>query len=326
MTARPFASLPRMVHATPVRAAEEQAVAYLARRQLDDGTVVDDPGTLVFQQWDTVNAVNALAVQPSPPRETIERALALLAASEKPSGMLSWGALPTGPGEYCTETSSEYVAALTRCGRRDRALRLASFLAARQLPSGAWEEVHPHIPKAFQVQPSVTGFALQALAGLDLEPRHADAAIAFLAGTQRPEGHFGINWYYYNSHYYLLRPAVAALADAGHHTAVARAREFVLSRQREDGSWESRVEGFEAFSSLEQHTVLALRTLADAGLDARDAAVRRGLRWLIEHQREDGAWDGGFYPYPDTAGYSGFKAGQTVFTTSQVLLLLAQLD
>ncbi|MFB9905995.1 prenyltransferase/squalene oxidase repeat-containing protein [Allokutzneria oryzae] len=303
-----------------------QALRYLQGRQLPDGSIVDDKEILIFQEWDTVNALKTIATWrgdvPYADDGTVERALGFLRSRAKPSGMLSWGVLDTTPDEYCTETSSEFVAALTLLGLTDEALPKAEFLRSRQLPSGPWEEVHSHIPKAFQTEPSVTGFAIMALLGLDLDPEHLDEALDFLVRAQRPEGHFGINWYYYSTHYYLMRPAVAALAEFGHHAAVASARDFVLSRQRADGSWYCEVEGFGEYSSPEQHTALALETLAHARTGVEHPAVRRALTWLLERRRPDGSWDGGSYPYPATSSYSSFRATQHIFTTAQVLAAL----
>lgn len=305
------------------------AFAYFRRCQLPDGSIAENPQTLIFQEWDSVNALKALALWreslPVDTAGTVERILGFLGSREKPSGMLSWGEIDTGPAEYCTETSSEYIACLTLLGRLDDARRKAVFLRSRQLPSGPWEVVHSHIPKAFQTEPSVTGFALMALLGLDIDPLYLDAALDFLAKAQKGEGHFGINWYYYNSHYYLIRPAIAALASYRHYAPVGAARDFVLAQQRDDGSWHSEVEGFGDFSSPEQHTALALDTLARAGMAADEPAVRRSVTWLLGRRRPDGSWSGGPYPYPKINGYRDFDATQDVFTTSQILSAFKQL-
>lgn len=307
----------------------EAALAYLQRHQLPDGSIVVDPSALIFQEWDSVNALNAIALWRDevkrPVADTVDGVLQFLHSRENVSGMLSWGDREIGPAEYCTETSAEYATALARLGLSDEARRKATFLRSRQLPSGPWEEVHPHIPKAFQTEPSVTGFALMSLVRSDVEPSHLDEALDFLAGAQDSEGHFGTNWYYYNTHYYLMRPAIEALAAFGHHAPVAAARDFVLAEQRDDGSWFSDVEGFGGGSSAEQHTALALETLLHAGLGADAPAVQRAVAWLLERQQGDGSWDGGEYPYPETASYSEFQASQDIFATAQVLSALREL-
>jgi prenyltransferase beta subunit len=308
----------------------DDAIQYFQRCQQPDGSIAEDPQIHVFQEWDSVNALKAIALwrdkSPADTTATVNSILEFLSTREKPTGMLSWGAIEVGPAEYCTETSSEYVAALTLLGRIEQAYERAEFLRCRQLASGPWEEVHSHIPKAFQTESSVTGFVLMALVGLDLEPIHLDAALDFLAEKQHNEGHFGINWYYYCTHYYLMRPAVAALASFGNYPAVAAARDFVLAQQRPNGSWFSEVDGFGDLAAPEQHTALALATLAHAGMTAEDPPVRLAISWLLDRQRPDGSWFGGRYPYPETESYSAFRATQDVFTTAQVLAAFKELE
>lgn len=315
---------------TTLSAVVSDALDYFRRCQLPDGSIAEDPEIRVFQEWDSVNALKAIALWPesewSQRSEAVAGITDFLRSREKSNGMLSWGILETGPAEYCTETSSEYITALTLLGHTGEARSKAEFLRARQLPSGPWEEVHQHIPRAFQTEPSVTGFAALALLGLDIDPLYSDEMLDFLAGRQKNQGHFGINWYYYSTYYYLMRPAVATLAAFENYPAVMAARDFVLSQQRDDGSWYSEVAGFGAYSSPEQHTAMALRTLAHAGLDATDSAVQRAVSWLIGRVRADGSWNGGPYPYPETDSYRHFRATQHVFTTAQVLSALKLLE
>src|SRR5687768_15075949 len=105
-----------MLTGTRVADAVAAALRWLQDRQLPDGSIVDDPGTLVFQEWDTVNALKAIGTWrhdvPYSDGGTVDAALGFLQRKRKPGGMLSWGVLDTTPDEYCTETSSEYVSAL----------------------------------------------------------------------------------------------------------------------------------------------------------------------------------------------------------------------
>jgi hypothetical protein len=171
----------------------------------------------------------------------------------------------------------------------------------------------------------VTGLVLLTLEGLDIEPIDLDRALDFLVEKQHSEGHFGMNMYYYCTHYYLMRPAVAALASYGNHPAVAAARDFILARQRADGSWFEKVDGFGRYTP-EQHTALALATLANTGMTVEETAVQRAIGWLLDRRRPDGSWFGGSYPYPETDNYGALEAGQDVFTTAHVLAAFKQLD
>jgi Squalene-hopene cyclase C-terminal domain/Prenyltransferase and squalene oxidase repeat len=307
-----------------------EAIEYLRGCQQPDGSIVDGPTSVMFREWDSVNALKAIALWqeeiPTDLTDVIEPVLEFLAAQEKPTGMLSWGGAEITSDKYCAETSSEYIAALTLLGRTDQARARGEFLRDRQRSDGPWEVVHPHIPRAFQSEPSVTGFAVLALDGLDIEPAHLDEALDFLAGKQHNDGHFGINWYYYACHYYLMRPSVAALANYASYRAVAAARDFVLAQQRPDGSWFSQPDGAGTTATPELQTALALATLAHAGMSPDQPAVRRAVSWLLDRRRPNGSWYGGNYPYPKTESYRDFHAPHDIFTTAQVLIALKQLE
>lgn len=318
-------------HSLSVQRVVSEACEYFRTAQQPDGSITEDPSILVFQEWDSVNALKAIALWrrslPGGFREVTDRILAFLAGREKPTGMLSWGATEVGPAEYCTETSSEYISSLALLGYGDEARRKAEFLRSRQLHEGPWEEVHSHIPRAFQLEASVTGFALCALDEAGIDPDNLDEALDFLADKQVEDGHFGINWYYYCTHYYLMRPAVAALVQFGNYAAAARARDFVLKHQRPDGSWFSEVPGFRGEPSVpELQTALALMTLAQTGMGVAEPPVRRAVDWLLDRRRDDGSWFGGRYPYPETESYSSFRATQDVYTTAQVLAAFKYLE
>lgn len=307
-----------------------EAIDYFRRCQQSDGSFADDQTAVLFREWDSVNVLKAIALWhndvPVDVTGLIEPALGFFAAQEKPTGMLNWGGAQIAPDKYCTETSSEYITALTLLGLTDRARVKAHFLRDRQRADGPWEEMHPHVPKAFQVESSVTGFALLALDGLDIEPSYLDEALDFLAGKQHSEGHFGVNRYYYASHYYLMRSAVAALATFDSYPVVTAARDFVLAQQRPEGHWLSRMDGAMTTAAPELHTALALATLAHAGMSADESAVRRAVDWLLERRRPDGSWFGGHYPYPEIDGYRDFHAPKDAFTTAQVLSAFKQLE
>ncbi|MBO0879266.1 MAG: terpene cyclase/mutase family protein [Mycobacterium sp.] len=317
-------------HGVPLGQVIGEAIEYFRGCQQPDGSIADDPTSALFREWDSVNVLKAIALWqeeiPTNLSDLIGSALRFLAAQEKSNGMLSYGGAQIASDKYCAEASSEYISALTLLGQTDRARGKANFLRDRQRPDGPWEEMHPHVPDAFQLEPSVTGFALLALDGLNIEPAHLDEALDFLASKQHSDGHFGINWYYYASHYYLMRSTVAALANFGSYAAVAMARDFVLAQQRPDGSWFSQADDAGTTAAPELHTALALATLAHAGMSTDEPAVRRAIGWLLDRRRPDGSWYGGDYPYPETDSYRDFRAPQDAFTTAQVLIVFKHLQ
>ncbi len=298
-------------------------LSYLGASQFDDGSITPDLDKPVFKYWDSVNALKGISLWrdvAGPGFDTtVAGVLAFLQASEKPNGLLGPGVVTPSSPQYSAETSWEYIGCLARLGLTDRVRPKLDVLLKRQQPDGPWEEAYTYIPRAFQRVPSVTGFALSTLYEIDEDPLYLDEALDFLVRAQHPDGHFGLNWFYYNTHFYLTRPITAALVGFGYPSPVARTRDFVLSQQRPDGSWFTHVEGFGVSSSVELHTALALETLAHAGVDATEPAVQHGLLWLIDRQRPDGRWYGGPFPFPPTESYRGITSPQDVYATAQVL-------
>jgi hypothetical protein len=308
-----------------------KAFDYLAGKQLGDGCITDQQDELILAIWDSVHALRACALWQdslSPRHEAmLQRIRTFLRANETPEGLISWG--DRLPDEYSGETSSEYITALVHLGERDEALAKARILQSAQLSSGPWRENHSQIPEAFQTMPSVTGFALRVLWLADLAPSYPDKALAFLQRAQTAEGHWGYNWYYNAVPYYVMMPVTAALARFNCYPPLAKARAYVLSRQRTDGSWRFDMEDVAGAYSKQLsacvHTVYALETLISCGLSPGDPPVRRGLTWLLEQQNADGSWDGGIFPYPPAEQYENFQATQDVYAVAAVLVLLKRL-
>ncbi|MFJ9894617.1 prenyltransferase/squalene oxidase repeat-containing protein [Streptomyces sp. NPDC091280] len=315
----------------PARTAGE-AFGYFRAHRLPGGAVREDPAEFAMDNWDNVHVLKAVALwrdrlgaeHAATAAELAEDVLGWLRTRENPVGVLTYGG--ANPEGYCPETTAEYVIALLRLGRPDEARLRAAYLRSRQRAGGDWEVEHPYLPADARALPSVTGFVLDALDTVGLEPFDLDAALDHLARSQRPEGHFGSHRWYYDTPLYFLRPVTAILARHGYHAAVAAARDHLLGRQQADGSW-PRVG--EDGSSTGFHTALALEALAHTGTGTEHPAVRRGVDWLLSRRRPDGSWAGGRYPdYPEitlsllraNAGAESYgRPPQDVYATAQTL-------
>jgi squalene/oxidosqualene cyclase-like protein len=127
-----------------------------------------------------------------------------------------------------------------------------------------------------------------------------EAGVRFLLASQHGSGgwpgFWGVN-YTYGTFF-----AVAGLLAAGldrEHVAIRRAVRFLLERQRPDGGWGERYEGVlenrerpldpEQPSRIVQ-TAWAVLTLEQAAPERGREAIDRGVRFLLDHQREDGSW------------------------------------
>ena len=170
--------------------------------------------------------------------------------------------------------------------------RGARWLARMQNRDGSWSTFVRNSRMPFDHDcPYVTGHALLALQAEGYFERHPatrDRALAYLARTQRYDGSFASIWF---------REATCGTASAlealthlglGDTPMATRAHAALLRLQNDDGGWG----GVRLQPSTAEETAWATLALLsdDADAPARDAALR-GARWLIEHQRADGAWE-----------------------------------
>ncbi|UKY53808.1 squalene--hopene cyclase [Streptomyces inhibens] len=145
----------------------------------------------------------------------------------------------------------------------------------------------------------VTAHVVEMLAdvGRTHDPR-TRRGIAWLLAEQEPSGAWFGRWgtnYVYGTGSVL--PALAAAGVPGSHPAVRRAVGWLGRVQNEDGGWGEDQRSYRdkekwagRGASTASQTAWALMALLAAG-ERDSAAVRRGVRWLIDTQREDGSWD-----------------------------------
>ncbi|MEJ8651440.1 squalene--hopene cyclase [Streptomyces sp. MS1.AVA.3] len=145
----------------------------------------------------------------------------------------------------------------------------------------------------------VTAHVVEMLAdvGRTHDPR-TRRGIAWLLAEQEPSGAWFGRWgtnYVYGTGSVL--PALAAAGIPVSHPAVRRAVLWLERVQNDDGGWGEDQRSYQdkerwagRGASTASQTAWALMALLAAG--ERDSeAVRRGVRWLTETQREDGSWD-----------------------------------
>ncbi|MFE1766396.1 squalene--hopene cyclase [Streptomyces angustmyceticus] len=145
----------------------------------------------------------------------------------------------------------------------------------------------------------VTAHVVEMLAdvGRAHDPR-TRRGIAWLLAEQEPSGAWFGRWgtnYVYGTGSVL--PALAAAGIPASHPAVRRAVRWLEQVQNDDGGWGEDQRSYQdkekwagRGASTASQTAWALMALLAAG--ERDGeAVRRGVRWLTDTQREDGTWD-----------------------------------
>ena len=207
------------------------------------------------------------------------------------------------------------------------------WLAARQVldVKGDWALLRPDTPPggwAFQYEnphyPDVDDTAVVAmLLHRNRDPLHAPAierARDWIVGMQSRNGGWGafevdnfqssLNHIPFADHGALLDPptadvtarCVSFLAQVGHgagEPAMARALAYLRAEQEADGSWFGRWG-----TNFVYGTWSVLCALNAAGLPHGDPAIRRGARFLLGCQREDGGWG------EDEETYAGAPRGR----------------
>ena len=138
-------------------------------------------------------------------------------------------------------------------------------------------------------------------------------AYRYLRAEQEPDGpwfgRWGVNYIYGTG---AVLPAMEAIGEDMAQPYVRRAIDWLISHQNLDGGWGESCGSYVDLSlkgtgpSTASQTSWALLALMAAG-DASGTATERGIRYLVETQREDGSWD---EPSFTGTGFPGYGIGQ----------------
>ncbi|MFJ8228974.1 squalene--hopene cyclase [Streptomyces sp. NPDC094448] len=144
----------------------------------------------------------------------------------------------------------------------------------------------------------VTAHVLEMLAyeGRARTPR-ARRAVDWLLAHQEPGGawfgRWGVNYVYGTGS---VVPALVAAGIPAAHPALRRAVDWLRSVQNPDGGWGEDLRSYDhgawagQGSSTPSQTAWALLALLAAG-ERESESAERGVRWLVDAQRDDGGWD-----------------------------------
>ncbi len=279
--------------------------------------------------WDTALACHALMEAEDRPLDpAIRQGLDWLAGRQVLEAAGDWAMVRPGlrPGGWAFQFENPYypdvddtaavALALHRFDReRYRAAidRAAEWITGMQSRNGGWgsfdaDNTHyylNHIPFADHgalLDPptaDVSARCLGLLAQIGRGTDHsATAALAFLRREQEVDGGWFGRWG--TNYIYGTWSVLAALNAAGVDPAapeIRRAVDWLLDRQRADGGWGESEQSYwlgtprgEAQYSTPSQTAWALLGLMAAG-EVDNAAVARGIAFLIETQASDGDWD-----------------------------------
>ncbi len=169
----------------------------------------------------------------------------------------------------------------------------------RKVENTIWNDI-PFNDAKNMLDPStadVTGRCLEVLAKLGYPRSHPAVAraIRYLKKEQEPDGKWWGRWgvnYIYGT--WSALAALGAAKEPPDSRCMMRGANWLESVQNPDGGWGESCRSYEGGPpgrgpSCASQTAWAVMGLLAAGAGARDSC-RRGVEWLLEHQREDGGW------------------------------------
>lgn len=299
----------------PVEVVIRKGQEFLAKIQRPDGAICDTTNPL-FDVWETVEAAKALSYQGPP--EAMDQAMAFLSSALNAEKLLCHNLKCRK--ETCVETSAEYLDLLSSIGQRPEPNQIAAMLS-RQQPEGYWLVGNPDV-RTDTAFPSVTGFAIAAMFPYFEQDSVWQKGGDWLVEQQNAEGHWGKSWEYYGCNAYAIWANVMALRNLKaekYAEALKRARRYIVDSQLPDGSWDLPIDTKRKISPALQ-TALMLSSLSKENEEQVEAGSH-AVGYLLNSQRADGSWDGGYFPI-DNARY---EKKEYVFATARAVIALANM-
>ncbi len=280
--------------------------------------------------WDTAQAIFALGecgVPRNDPR-MLRAADWILSKEVRDKGDWSVKLPKTPPGGWYFEHNNEWYPDVDDTGQVLLALkcvdnpreryqhevcqRAIEWIFAMQCRNGGWASfdkdntkmIFQYIPfadhNAMLDPPTVdiTGRLLEMFAayGYTREDKRIQKAVEFIYKEQEPDGswfgRWGVNYLYGT---FLVLRGLEAIGVWNHEPQIQQAAEWVRMVQNADGGWGETCGSYDdplqrgIGASTPSQTAWAVLALLAAG-DDRSDSVAKGIRWLLDHQDDNGTW------------------------------------
>jgi squalene-hopene/tetraprenyl-beta-curcumene cyclase len=172
----------------------------------------------------------------------------------------------------------------------------------------------------------LTGHKLEAfgLMGYTVSDPAVRHAVEYVMREQEPEGswfgRWGVNHIYGTA---LVLPGLRAVGFDMTDRRIRKTADWLVSRQSADGGWGESCASYmddamrASGPSTPSQTAWALIGLLAIGNHDYDAAIERGVRWLLDHQ-QDGTWDEQYYV---GCGFPGYGIGERISLKKNTILL-----
>jgi len=260
--------------AAPRSDAWRRCCAHLLDAQQTDGTWRFCTSDI----WDTTLTIRSFRGYPLFDTRALHRAAEFLLESQSADG--GW-AFRSGVESDNDTTASALMALVDLPRYREAVDRALAYISRAQMDDGLWRTWH------FTRDPPVEDTVAHVVTALELYTgRHAvsvDAAKRWLIQRYRDHGRWNASWYY-GLPYAVLEVGRALSSE---EPTVISAVATLESAQDPDGGWGSEPGMPSAVSS----TGMAIAALLQYQ-DEHSPAVRAGLSYIIETQRQDGTWQG----------------------------------
>ncbi len=268
----------------------EKGIAWLRETKNPDGGCRE---ALNLNVWDTALSIIALTevgTRDSDSSEEIHNAAQWLVEHQNDNGGWAFSGmrdstLPSDADDTALATLAIIRAKLENADAKSAVQRGIDWLKQNQGIDGSWSTYQPGQGDVGCV--SITAHAIEALIAHGNNESCVDKGIQWIRSNGHKDGYWDDLWLAKRT--YGTACALAALIKAGYGNAseITQAVQWLEQTQNTDGGWGEDIFGTPDESTVEQ---TAWCTYALLLIDNTSQAAQKGMQFLLEHQKENGAW------------------------------------